>query len=450
MVSLQAALVSALLTVSAPGETVLLDFTASWCGPCQQMAPVVNQLMLQGAPIRKVDIDRERELAARYKVTGVPCFVMVVDGREVDREVGATTPQRLQQMLAAARQTEPSEPANVTFRGQSPDNQAQSPLRPQSLPGIRSEPPLSAAIVKAAATPSKPQPATGPLAEKLIASSVRLRINDGDGHSVGSGTIIDSRAGEALIVTCGHVFRDSQGKGQITVDLFGPGATQGIPGKLVSYDLESDVGLVSIRPGRPVTAARLAKPNYRAKENDPVINIGCDHGADATAHVSRINGINKFMGPPNVVVAGQPVQGRSGGGLFSAEGHVIGVCNAADPTDDQGLYAAIDSIYAELTELGLTAMIVAGVETADLAAVAPPAMPERMPAPAQVPPQTVATAAREQATPSINQLSTLHETAEVICIVRPRSNPTGKSQVIVLDQASPALLEHLQAAGLGR
>ena len=48
---------------------------------------------------------------------------------------------------------------------------------------------------------------------------MRLRIDDADGHSVGSGTIIDTRSGEALVLTCGHIFRDSQGKGKITIDL---------------------------------------------------------------------------------------------------------------------------------------------------------------------------------------------------------------------------------------
>ena len=54
----------------------------------------------------------------------------------------------------------------------------------------------------------------------LIAASVRLRVEDPDGRSCGSGTIIDSRGGEALVLTCGHIFRDSHGKGRIEVDLF--------------------------------------------------------------------------------------------------------------------------------------------------------------------------------------------------------------------------------------
>ena len=48
-------------------------------------------------------------------------------------------------------------------------------------------------------------------AGQCLASSVRLKIEDADGNSVGSGTIIDARAGEALVLTCGHIFRESQG-----------------------------------------------------------------------------------------------------------------------------------------------------------------------------------------------------------------------------------------------
>ena len=63
----------------------------------------------------------------------------------------------------------------------------------------------------------------------LIAASVRLRVEDADGHSCGSGTIIDARGGEALILTCGHIFRDSKGKGRIEVDLPGPAGRSACP-----------------------------------------------------------------------------------------------------------------------------------------------------------------------------------------------------------------------------
>src|SRR5205085_768204 len=177
---------------------------------------------------------------------------------------------------------------------------------------------------------------------------------DAQGFSHGTGTIIDSRQGEALILTCGHLFRDSQGKGKISVDTFGPSAQQKVPAQLISYDLTRDIGLVSIHLTAPVKVARMAPAGYQAKRGDRVFTVGCNQGQDPTVQATQINSINKFSGPKNVQVAGQPVQGRSGGGLFTADGTVIGVCNAADPADNEGLYAAAETIQAQLDQSRLS------------------------------------------------------------------------------------------------
>ena len=91
------------LVLSGAGETVLLEFSAAWCGPCRSVAPTVERLAAEGYPIRPVDVDREPQLARQYGVTGVPCFVLLVDGREADRLMGAASYDRLVQMLAAER-----------------------------------------------------------------------------------------------------------------------------------------------------------------------------------------------------------------------------------------------------------------------------------------------------------------------------------------------------------
>ena len=72
---------------------------------------------------------------------------------------------------------------------------------------------------------------------------------------------------------------------------------------------------------------------------------------------TRITAVNRYQGHANVEAARAPEEGRSGGGLFNAAGQLIGVCFAADPQGNEGLYASIDSIYQKLDALNLTATL---------------------------------------------------------------------------------------------
>lgn len=431
MVSVQVvALVAAL---SAGGETALLDFQAPWCAPCRAMDGVIANLERSGYPIRRINVDSDRHLAKQFNVRTIPCFVLVVDGREVARLTGPARSDELEAMFARAGVGRGSRGGAIA-RAQSPDPPATRPT--------------AGAGMSRAETSASSAPLT---AQDMIQASVRLTIADPQGFSYGSGTLIDARQGEALVLTCGHIFRDSQGKGQITVDLCGPGAPQKLPGRLVSYDLESDVALVSVRPGVSVRVARLAPKGYQPAQGDRVVTVGCNNGGPATARESSITAINKFMAPPNLSVAGLPAQGRSGGGLFTADGRVIGVCNAADPADNEGLFAALAVVHDELNKAGLSALLQDGppgnnsVAAADL---------EHMPGPAasnpgaasgaQVMPASVgALADVEPAT--LVDVQNRAGAAEVICIIRPLANPKAKSEVIMLDRASSAFLKQLAA-----
>ncbi len=449
MVSVQiAALVAAL---AASGDTVLLDFHASWCGPCRAMESTVAELERAGYPVRRVDVDQERQLAIQYKIQNIPCFVLVVDGREVARQTGGASQAELASMFGRAGVG--PRPAAIV-RGQSPDGPLArlSSLQNRS-PGVVDRP-LNA--------PTSPQPlrelpprsfetsgraATLP-PNDLIASSVRLTIADPAGVSYGSGTIIDARAGEALVLTCGHIFRDSQGKGEISVDLLAPGAPQKLPGKVVGYDLQTDIGFVSIKSPVPVQVARLAPRGYLAAKGDRVTTVGCNNGGPATAEQTTITGLNKFVGPANFQVAGLPVQGRSGGGLFTADGQVIGVCNAADPADNEGLFAALEVIQKELDEIGLSAiyqqpqpnqLVASSGAVAPVAATMPGPAPHAISGAAAAPP-----AALQGVDPAaLAAVGPQADVAEVICIIRPLASPNAKSEVIMLDRASPQLLQQL-------
>ncbi len=484
MVSLPAALMS--LALFGAGETVLLQFSADWCAPCRAMTPIVQSLQSKGYPVRKVNVDRERALAQRYGVTSLPTFVMLVDGQEVDRNVGGGSLAQLEQMFRLAPKANGARASEAAL---APGSGSGVPTTPQVMP--------VAANVPAGGTHARPDREAGPdgshdsaplwaprrvTDDRLIAATVRLRIQDPRGHSNGTGTLIDARGGEALILTCGHIFRDSQGKGRIEVDLFGPNASQRIPGRLVAFDLKTDVGLVAIRVPDSVSTARVAPPGYQLEPGQSVVSVGCDNGADPTARHSRVNSLNKFLGPANVQVAGQPVEGRSGGGLFSSEGYVVGVCNAADPQDREGLFAAVECIYAILDQAGLTY-----VYDPSAPAPAPPDTPAAPPAPG--PSSRLATAAppavgepvargslEEIQWPSgvggtdapIRTVSATREDLpsldhderiamdeirrrlddgyEVVCIIRPRDAPRANSEVLVLDRVSAAFLRNLEAA----
>jgi thioredoxin 1 len=83
---------------------VLADFSATWCGPCKAMAPIVERLAARftgRAGVVKVDVDQAGELASAYGVRSVPTFLLFADGRVVERVVGATSETALAAVIEA-------------------------------------------------------------------------------------------------------------------------------------------------------------------------------------------------------------------------------------------------------------------------------------------------------------------------------------------------------------
>lgn len=81
---------------------VLVDFAATWCGPCQMMGPVLEQLSKEydgKAKILKVDIDESMDLAQKYQVMSVPNMIFFKDGVPVDAVIGAVPASHLQEKL---------------------------------------------------------------------------------------------------------------------------------------------------------------------------------------------------------------------------------------------------------------------------------------------------------------------------------------------------------------
>lgn len=81
---------------------VLIDFWASWCGPCKMMGPIVDQIaeeMGKNAKICKINIDEQRDFATKYDVMSIPTFILIKDGKEVKRLVGAMPKEELSRLF---------------------------------------------------------------------------------------------------------------------------------------------------------------------------------------------------------------------------------------------------------------------------------------------------------------------------------------------------------------
>ena len=74
--------------------TVLVDFFATWCGPCKMVAPAVEQLSkdYEGkAAVYKLDVDEAEDVAMKYRVMSIPTLIFFKDGQEVERIRGAAS-----------------------------------------------------------------------------------------------------------------------------------------------------------------------------------------------------------------------------------------------------------------------------------------------------------------------------------------------------------------------
>ncbi|MDD2981759.1 MAG: thioredoxin [Crocinitomicaceae bacterium] len=83
----------------------LVDFFATWCGPCQAMSPILDQLkdkMGEKVRILKIDVDKNQDVAAKFKVRGVPTFVLFQSGEILWRQSGGMELATLEQKITSA------------------------------------------------------------------------------------------------------------------------------------------------------------------------------------------------------------------------------------------------------------------------------------------------------------------------------------------------------------
>lgn len=82
-------------------KPVLVDFWATWCGPCRRQAPVVEELSEEGFLVGKVDVDAQPGLAQQFQIMSIPTLLIFKGGKEVKRLVGLTSKADLKALLEA-------------------------------------------------------------------------------------------------------------------------------------------------------------------------------------------------------------------------------------------------------------------------------------------------------------------------------------------------------------
>ena len=481
---------------AAPGGVRLLWFTSAHCGPCQQIRPHVERMAAERLPVFMVDTAARPDVMRRYGVTGVPTFVLEADGEEVWRGVGVPGGDargtaermrgRLTRALADARRRVPAAapartaqaapprtrknagrrvkaagvPLTLTSDGDGPTEKKRGlfdffrrddPAEAETIddPFAGADPAAPAAPVSRTAAAGDRPPAR-PEADPMRAT-VRIHVTDDRGVERGSGTVIASRPGRSVVLTCGHLFKHYRAGGRIRAESFASGAAVPFEATLIGFDPAADVGLIALDTPDPLPAAALS-PNVLVV-GDRVVSTGCDGGNDPTRQNHVVQSVNRFAGPSNFTCTGQPKLGRSGGGCFDAAGRVVGVVWSVAQDPPEGVYAGLPAIIALLEEHGLSALrpgpsVGAGATLA--AATAPGADDSRDRMMDQLfDDEPTAAAPPVSAAAPFKAPAAGAGRVEITCVIRSTEDPSAPSEILVINRATARTLALLRGAAAG-
>lgn len=433
----------------AQGDENLLFFTNDGCAPCKLVAPAIAELQAEGFPVKTINVSQHPDWADAYKVSSTPAIYLTRGNRVLDYKFGVLRKTEILQRLANAgiRPRAQRATANPIRRPPTEPRPRQTKV---SLASKQPRPLLdyrSSTLHKGTTSPANS-------AENVaMSSTVRLKVEDELGYSYATGTVIHRHAGESLVVTCGHVFRESKGRGKITAEFgFEHGAAVEVPGRLLDYDSDAnDIALVEISSGQyELGVSRLAKANTKIKRGEEVFSIGCDRGDNPTIRRTAIKNIAWYDESLKYDIFGRPVNGRSGGGLFNRSGELVGVCNAAAVEVDEGIYSALETIHWQVNRANL-AHLFRDPPRGQLAAA-----PSRRELPRMVDLRRGRDAAVSRAALDSNPKSGVGgvrqagfsgqdtSDSEVMIVVRSRSNPAS-NKVINISDPTPRLLDYLES-----
>ena len=82
-------------------KTVLLDFWASWCGPCRMIAPFLEEIAQDREDVKvcKINVDEESELAAQFQIVSIPALFVMENGKVINQSIGAKPKAQILEML---------------------------------------------------------------------------------------------------------------------------------------------------------------------------------------------------------------------------------------------------------------------------------------------------------------------------------------------------------------
>lgn len=337
----------------------LYFFTNDGCAPCRQVEPGIEALKREGYPVTTVKLNDHPQWGTQFRVDRTPTVVLVNNKQVVGRHAGLIDGVTLKKWFAHVGVHAGSNFAATNGNRAAPGG-TKVVLSEANTAANRSS--LASTYTRASAETfstatmiaGTDQPRTE--SERLaLQATVRLKVEDPEGISYATGTVIHNHEGECLVITCGHVFRDSQGTGEITAEYgFGTGNVRTGPGQLISFDAKArDIAVVAIRTDTPIIPVKIATRRTSIDRGRDIFSIGCDHGESPTIRHSRIKNRAAYDGAIKYDIYGRPVDGRSGGGLFTSDGRLVGVCNAAAVEVDEGIYTALDTIYWQLAKVNL-------------------------------------------------------------------------------------------------